>query len=189
MMRMAFVLAAALTCAAFPALAEEEHRQLGAHMHGHGRLNIAIEGKKLSMELEVPGADIAGFEHEPNTPEQRAAIAEARAKLANALALFVPAPKAGCELEHVKVTAGGHEDHADEAAKDAAKEEGEHHSEFRGEYSLQCRSPSRLDSINFEYFNVFSGARELAVSVIGPKGQSSFDVKRGNPVLSLAGIM
>ena len=45
------------------AVAEEKHRQLGAHEHGHGNFNIAIEGKSVSMELEAPGADIVGFEH------------------------------------------------------------------------------------------------------------------------------
>ena len=90
-MQLACLLAAGAACAALPASAEE-HRQLGAHVHGHGHLNIAIEGKKLTMELEVPGADIVGFEHEPSTPEQKAAVQQAKAKLADALALFGPAP-------------------------------------------------------------------------------------------------
>src|SRR5215472_3107957 len=93
------VLTAAMAAAAFPAFAEEPQRQLGAHVHGHGILNIAIEGKKMSMELEVPGMDIAGFEHEPSSAEQRAALDEAIARLANARVLFAPEPKAGCELE------------------------------------------------------------------------------------------
>ena len=45
------------------ARAEEDHRELGPHVHGHGTLNIAIEDKRVSMELEVPGMDIVGFEH------------------------------------------------------------------------------------------------------------------------------
>ena len=75
--RTACLLAAGMACAALPASAEE-HRQLGAHVHGHGRLNIAIEGNTISMELEVPGMDIVGFEHEPSTPEQKAAVAQAQ---------------------------------------------------------------------------------------------------------------
>ncbi len=180
-----FVAAFASLCT--PALADE-HRQLGAHVHGHGRLNIAIEGRKVSMELEVPGADIVGFEHEPSTPDQRAAIPEARAKLANAMALFAPAPGAGCELEHVKVTieTGDGEEHEHEHGQEA---EDHHHSEFHAEYALECRSPSRLNSMSFDYFNVFPDAQQLDVSVIAPKGQSSFAVTREKPSLDLAGIM
>ena len=101
--RTACMLAAGLACATLPASAEE-HRQLGAHVHGHGRLNIAVDGKKVLIGLEVPGADIVGFEHEPSTPEQKAAIPNAKAKLANGLALFQPEAKARCELEQVKVS-------------------------------------------------------------------------------------
>jgi len=190
MMRMACMLAAASAFAAFQASAQEEHRQLGAHVHGHGHLNIAVEGKTVSMELEVPGADIVGFEHEPSTPDQRSAIDEARAKLANGLALFVPAEKAGCELNQVKVTmkAEEEEEHGDHPAD--AKEEGEHHhSEFHAEYAMQCSSLSRLTSMTFDYFNAFAGAQELTVTVITPKGQSSFEVKRDQPSLDLKGTM
>ena len=199
MMQTACVSAALLALAAVPAYAQEEHRQLGAHVHGHGRLNIALEGKKLSMELEVPGADIVGFEHEPSTPEQKAAMAEAKAKLANALALFGPAPQAGCALDQVKVSTEAehedeheheHEHEHEEHGTAGGHEEGEHHhSEFHVEYSLGCSSPSRLTSMTFDYFNAFAGAQELDVSVITPKGQSSFEVKRDKPSLDLTGIM
>jgi Protein of unknown function (DUF2796) len=190
----ACILTAAMAAAAFPALAEEPQRQLGAHVHGHGRLNIAIEGKKVSMELEVPGADIVGFEHEPSTAEQRAALAEAKARLANASLLFAPEPKAGCELEQAKVTAeAGHEhehhEHGDKSsASSHGKEEGEH-SEFHGEYAFVCASPSRLTSMTFDYFKEFPNAQELDITIVSPKGQSSFEVKRDKPSLDLTGIM
>jgi hypothetical protein len=181
------VLVAVLALLSQPGSAEE-HRQLGAHVHGHGRLNIAIEDKKVAIELEAPGADIAGFEHEPNTPDQKAAIAEGKAKLANALALFSPSAEAGCELEHVKVSVEA--EHEGKHEQKPAKEgEEHHHSEFHVDYSLQCRSLSRLTSMTFDYFKVFPLAQELDVTVIGPKGQSSFEVTREKPGLDLAGIM
>lgn len=192
--RIAYLLGAGLACTALTVSAEE-HRQLGAHVHGHGRLNIAIEGKKLSMELEVPGMDIVGFEHEANTPEQRAAVAQAKAKLANALALFGPEAKAGCELEQVKVSVeAGHVDeheheHEAQGAGGHEEEAGHQHSGFHAEYTLTCSSPSRLTSMTFEYFNAFAGAQELDVTVIAPKGQSSFEVKRDKPSLDLTGIL
>src|SRR5262249_22584425 len=154
----------------------------------------AIEGKKMSMELEVPGADIVGFEHEPSTPEQRAALAEARAKLANAAVLFAPDPKAGCELNQVKVSteAGhGHEhhDHGDKGSAASHEKEEAEHSEFHGEYAFVCAAPSRLKSMTFDYFKEFPNAQELDINVVSPKGQSSFEVKRDKPSLDLTGIM
>jgi hypothetical protein len=181
-----------MAAAAFPALAEEPQRQLGAHVHGHGVLNIAIEGKKLSMELEVPGADIVGFEHEPSTAGQRAALAEAKAKLANASVLFAPDPKAGCALEHTKVSIeAGHErhDHGAEGGASSHEKEAAEHSGFHGEYSFVCASPTRMTSMTFDYFKEFPDAQELDITVVSPKGQSSFEVKRDKPSLDLAGIM
>ena len=99
----AFVFAGIVTCIAFSAAAEE-HRQLGAHVHGHGRLNIAIEDKTVSIELEAPGADIVGFEHEAATRAQRAAIEKAKATLAAGLSLFTPAAAAGCTQNASKVS-------------------------------------------------------------------------------------
>jgi hypothetical protein len=193
-MPLACLLLAGLAHAATPASADE-HRQLGAHVHGHGRLNIAIEGNKLSMELEAPGADVAGFEHEAGTPEEKAAIPEAKAKLANALALFGPAPAAGCALDEAKVSLAEEHEHEDEhkpGASDASAHEdeaGHHHSEFRAAYSLTCSAPAALTSLTFGYFTAFAGAQELDVAVIGPKGQSSFEVTRGKPTLDLTGAM
>ena len=53
----------ALAVASTGAIAEETRRELDAHQHGHGSLTIAIEGGQVQMALEVPGADIVGFEH------------------------------------------------------------------------------------------------------------------------------
>jgi hypothetical protein len=188
----ACILTAAMAATALPAWAEGPQRQLGAHVHGHGRLNIAIEGKKMSMELEVPGADIVGFEHEPSTPGQRAALAEARAKLANAAALFAPEPKAGCALDRVTVSTEAehdHHDHGDKSAASSQEKEGGGHSEFHGEYTFVCTSPSRLTSMTFDYFKEFPNAQELDVTIVSAKGQLSFEVKRDKPSLDLTGIM
>jgi Protein of unknown function (DUF2796) len=192
---MACMLAAGMACATLPASAQE-HRQLGAHVHGHGHLNMAIEGKKLSMELEVPGSDIVGFEHEPSTPEQKAAVQEAKTKLANALVLFGPAQPAGCALDEVNIVVEAehgeeheHEHEAHDGAAGHADEAGHQHSEFHANYSMTCSSISKLTSLTLEYFNDFSGAQELDVSAIGPKGQSSFEIKRDKPTIDLAGIM
>jgi hypothetical protein len=190
----AFVFASLITCVAFSASAEEQ-RQLGAHVHGHGHLNIAIEDKTVSIELEVPGADIVGFEREAATPKQKAAIEQAKAKLAAGLSLFTPTAAANCTQKSAKVSiktehGGEHENHAD-GGKPGAKEEEKdrHHSEFHAEYAFECASPARLTSMTFDYFKTFPNAQELDVSLISPKGQSSYEVKRDKPRLDLTGIM
>ncbi len=186
-------MAAVLTCAASTASAEE-HRQLGAHVHGHGRLNIAIEDKTMSMELVVPGDDIVGFEHEPSTPEQKATLDKAKAKLAHGLSLFTPSSSGGCTQKSAKVSTeaehGDEHEHEHEAVGGDEKEEGGHqHSEFRNEYTFECASLSQITSMTFEYFKAFPNAQELDISLISPKGQTSYEVKRDKPTLDLTGSM
>ncbi len=190
------------------AIAGEEHRQLGAHEHGHGNFNIAIEGKRVSMELEAPGADIVGFEHKAETKEQKAAVSRAEKKLKDIANVVELPAAAGCKLEkasvELKMEAGDHDDHKHE--KKAAKKghdhghghgdkDGKHeareasHSEFHAEYALTCASPEKLVELSFPYFNNFKGAEELEVSVVGPKSQKRFEVERDTGKINLGGII
>ncbi len=95
------------------------------------------------------------------------------------------------QAEHEDEHEHEEEAHGHEAQSGASgHEEAEHHhSEFHVEYSLECASPSRLTGMTFDYFKAFTGAQELDIAVISPKGQSSYEVKRDKPSLDLTGIM
>lgn len=116
-----------LALAATPALAEET-REMGAHVHGVGALNIAFDGSAVAMEFQAPGADIVGFEHSAATEADRAAIDAAVATLARPLDLFAFPDAAACSV--TRASAGlktnedqnghddhGHDDHAEHAEK------------------------------------------------------------------------
>ena len=110
---------AALLIAATP-LAAQDARQLDAHVHGTGTLQIAIEGTDVAIEITVPGADIVGFEHAPGSDADHAAIDAALAQFADAFALFTLEGDAGCtSLTKVNHThgygIGDDHDHAAEA--------------------------------------------------------------------------
>ena len=188
----AFAAIATLTLV-LAARAEDDHRELDAHVHGHGTLNIAIEDKRVAMELEVPGMDLVGFEHEAETKEQKAAIEQAKAKLANPLALFKLPASASCSVSQVKVAIeggdehdNGEEKHAD-AHHDGGKQGG--HMEFQVAYALDCARPDNLTSIVFDYFRTFAGANELTVNVVTAKAQNTYEVSRDKPELDLGGMM
>jgi hypothetical protein len=181
-----------LVVVALPAAAEER-RELGAHEHGHSVLNIAIEGGAIAMELIAPGADIVGFEHAASTAEQRAAVEQAHAVLADPLALFVLPAHAGCALESAEIALET-EEHEDEHAEehDADAEEHGHeasHSAFHAEYAISCASPDHLGSIGFAFFEPFPGAREIEVTVITENGQTRYEVERDAPRIDLKGLI
>ena len=177
--------------ASTPLQASEGHRQLGAHEHGRGTLNVAVEGSKVTMELEVPGADIVGFEHPATTKEQKAAVETAKARLLAPFSLFGLSASSGCRLTeaNVEVESGGHEGDATEAKGTKSAQHTQGHSEFHAQYAFECQTPSRLTAIEFGYFHAFAGAQKLEVNVITPKGQTKFEVTRASPNLSLAGMI
>lgn len=186
----------------------QEHRELGAHEHGVGQLNMAIEGGRISMELQAPGADIVGFEHAASAAVDREAVETALAVLERPLELFVMPQAAGCTVveahaaleadEHAHQEDHDHEAHAeedheahdhDEHAHDADHDDHAEggHTEFHAEYVLDCASPSDLSQIGFAYFDMFPNAREIEVQLLTDKGAQAFEVERGSPVLDLAG--
>jgi hypothetical protein len=208
-MRTYVVFAIGFGLASATGVGHAQHREAGAHEHGRGTLNIAIEGTRLSMELEAPGADIVGFEHKAKTKKQKAAIEKAEEQLEAAEALFQLPAAAGCVLEASRVTLEGeghghdhgakHHGGKDHGPKDGTKGDGkggtkgghsnDEHSAFRAEYAFDCKAPASLTTIGFGYFKVFARAQKLDVTVATPKQQSRFEVSRAKPRIDLGGMM
>ena len=194
----------ALGLAAHPATAQE-HRALGAHVHGHGRLDIAREGDRIALALVAPGADVVGFEHAPQSEADRAAVEAALDRLSRPLELIAFPEAAGCEVLEVAAELVG-EDHAEDEAHahddgdDHAHDEGDEHahddhdeagghSEFHALWELSCTDPGAIDALAFPYFDAFPGAQELAVQVVSDTGARAFEVERDAPELDLDGAL
>lgn len=196
-------LSAVLSLVAFAPPSAAEQRSAKPHEHGHSRMSIAIEGNKVAIELEAPGADIVGFEHEARTDAERATLAQAKAKLADPLAMMGVPAEASCKLVEADVDFGAdaHEDHADGKHADHKHDDHKHadhkhddeahdgHAEFRAAYALTCAAPQALTRLSFRYFEWFSGAEELDVAVVTDKSQATFEVTRSKPVIDLGGLM
>ncbi len=197
-----------------PAIAED-NRQLDAHEHGVGALNIAIENTIVAMEFHAPGADIVGFEYAAESDADLASIEAALAALGAPLDLFVMPAAAGCTVVDAKAELEGdeahhdhddhddekhddhgHDDHAEDKHDDHADEKHDDHghddhadeashTEFHAEYTLDCDNPDALTEINFAYFDSFSNAQEVEVQIITQNGAQAFEVERASPLLDL----
>lgn len=172
----------------------EDARQLDAHEHGVGSLDIAIEGTTVAMEFHAPGADIVGFEYGAESAADRAAIDGAVATLARPLDLFVVPTAAACSVTQANAQLEseddhddhGHDDHAHDDHADHAEEAG--HTEFHAEYTLTCANPEALTEITFAYFDSFENALEVEVQVITGTGAQAFKVARDAPTLDLRSL-
>jgi hypothetical protein len=171
-------IAAALTLGG-PAHAQRVKREVGAHQHGASKLNLAIEGQTIAMELSAPADDIVGFEARPRTDKQKAAVEQATATLRDPLKLFTLPPAAGCTVASASV---------EQVFGEGPTPEPSDHSEFEGRYSLSCTNVAAVLDIEFPYFKLFPKVDEVEVQVISPKGQKSFEIKRARPRLSLRNL-
>jgi hypothetical protein len=180
----------------------EETRELDAHVHGEGRLDIAVDGTTVALSLAAPGADVVGFEHAAETAEDKAAVEAALATLARPLDLFVMPAAAGCTVTSAEVALIGEDeghDHGHDHGHDEAEED-EHdhghdeghdeaaHSEFEAEYLLTCAAPEALDRIEFAWFEAFPGSETLAVQMVGAGVAQAAEVGRAAPVLDIRGL-
>ena len=196
---MRFLNFAAFTLACTTALHASENRQLGAHEHGVGQLNLAVDGGQVAMEFHAPGADIVGFEYGASSDADRAAIADGVATLARLQDLFVLSAEAGCNVVRAAAAfeadegqdhghdAHNHDEHAYQAHADGDADE-DSHAEFHAEYLLDCASPNALSTVEFAYFDQFENAREVDVQILSDAGAIRFKVTRSEPVLDLRGM-
>ena len=184
--------------AAFPAIAEDA-RELDAHEHGVGTLNIAIDGTTVAMAFEAPGVDIVGFEYAAESGADLAAIDAAVSTLGAPLDLFVMSDAANCSLVDAQAALegeDGHDDHDEEDHNELAEEgsddrgDDDHadeagHTEFHAKYTLTCDKPDALTEIKFTYFDAFPNAKEVEVQIITTSDAQAFEVRRDAPVLDL----
>ena len=87
-----------LACAAFAA-SDGEYREHEAHEHGHGTLDIVVEGEELVIELRIPAVNVVGFEHAPKDDAEREAVRRALVPFADAASVLVVSAEAKCEVE------------------------------------------------------------------------------------------
>lgn len=132
-------LIAAVTAGFSCALAAQTERDLESHEHGHALLNVAIDSKMLSIELDTPWNNVVGFEHKPGNSEEQALVDNAMADLNDPQKLF-DFEGAQCTLVDTMVENTASDDdhhdedkHNEEAHHDEEHAEDKHHDEEHAE--------------------------------------------------------
>lgn len=176
------------------ALAQEDgFVQEEPHEHGAASLNLVLDGETLNLEFISPAVNLVGFEYEPATDAERAAVEDAMATLESGAGLFGIPDAAQCEVGSVEVereVVGDEHSHEGEGEEHEGEEhEGEHaegeesgeegatHSEFHARYNLTCAQPDRLGGIAVqELFARFPGIEDLDVQYVLPSGQGAAEL-------------
>lgn len=149
------------------------------HVHGEGRLDVAIDKDSVALNLELPLDAAVGFERAPKNDKEKAALAAA-ARALEAVP-FAPSVAAQCSLQakEVRVPFTGGADRHDHA------HEGEtHHADVEARYVFRCAAPAALKGIETSIFKSFKRLYRLETQRAGPDGQGAMRLTPNKPVLS-----
>ena len=156
--------------------AAQQRREAAAHEHGHGKLNIVIDGGNIQVELDAPAHDILGFEHQPKTKEQKAKLEKAVAVLKDAAKVYGLPADAGCALS--KAEAGLEQPKAGESE----------HADFNATATFACTAIAKVRQIDLGLFKAFPEADKLDITIIGPKGQATASATRKSARVDLGKV-
>ena len=148
---------------------EYGHEQHAAHVHGHAKLLVAVEGGVIEMMFETPAMNLLGFEHEPETPEQLSRVEQVLSELHKPEQLFTIPSSAACKLSKTEIEAPFQKNGTDGQ-----------HSDYFARYRFECGNPEEIQQISVHLLRRFPLTESLEVQSISPSGQKAFELTSGN---------
>jgi hypothetical protein len=161
-----------LLLAALLAAAPLAHAAKG-HVHGEGRLDVAIDKDGIALDLELPLDAAVGFERAPKNDKEQAALAAVRQALE--AAPFAPTPAAQCVLQSKEVAVPFL------AGKPPAADG---HADIEARYVFRCAAPAALKSVETTIFKSFKRLYRIEAQRAGPAGQGAARLTPKQPVLN-----
>lgn len=157
--------------AATPFLAAQAQQQ-HAHVHGQLKLDVAVDGPTVVIDMESPLDNIVGFERAPKTDAEKKTVEEAVAQLRAADKLFVIDPAANCKLGPVDLRSGalglGNPDPNEPVG----------HADLDATFSFNCTNAAAAKFIDVNLFGVFKGLRQIDSQIASAQGQFKRQLKR-----------
>lgn len=165
----------------------------GAHEHGHARLQLAVEQNRIDLLLNSPAQNLAGFEHEARTENEKSRLDDINrwleaTPLINPLGSTCRVTSAAVELggsaetrgkeDHYPHEDSGHQDHED-------NREETNHREYDVTQQLECDRIDSGEQLTSELLDRFPNLEQLTVEWVGPSGQGSARLTPSNPTFTV----
>jgi hypothetical protein len=157
--------------------------QHAPHAHGVAELRVAVDGKRLHIELESPLDNLVGFEHAPKTARERAALAAAEETLRGGDALFVLPAEAGCVLEAVELASPYPQSAGDDPGH--GRDDEEAHSDMDVAYEFDCANPAALTTMRVNLTVAFPRMQRIQAETATPAGQGKVTLDKSRRTLPL----
>ena len=147
------------------------------HTHGEGKLQILQAGSEWQFVLQLPAADVLGFEYAPSTTSEKKRYEETQKVFQRFDDIFTLSNT--CELLDITLespweVANEHEGHAHRNT----------HSDFRVAYLLSCQSPvKRIEMTGFPHWPSLQHVNAIWVT---NKGQGALEITPSQPTLLIS---
>jgi hypothetical protein len=148
-----------------------------AHVHGLIRLDVAVDGPTVVIEMASPLDNIVGFERAPRNDAEQKTIDDAVAQLRSAGELFMIDPVANCKLGPVTLRSDALGLGKSESAP-AAAGGGEGHADLNASFAFNCTNAVAAKYIDVGLFAAFKGTRQIDAQIAAPQGQFKRTLKR-----------
>nr|WP_283625412.1 DUF2796 domain-containing protein [Alteromonas macleodii] len=147
------------------------------HTHGEGKLQILQAGSEWQFVLQLPAADVLGFEYAPSTTSEKKRYEETQKVFQRFDDIFTLSNT--CELLDITLespweVANEHEGHAHRNT----------HSDFRVAYLLSCQGPvKRIEMTGFPHWPSLQHVNAIWVT---NKGQGALEITPSQPTLLIS---
>jgi hypothetical protein len=137
----------------------------GKHEHGMVKLDVTVEGAKLTLQLDAPLDSLLGFEHSPRTEGQRKAADSLLQQIKSPQVVAAPDPQAQCTLTGSSVDS--------DTLIPGRKSEGRKsdHADLHATFEFTCAQPQALRTISVNLFENFKRIKRVEARVAGAAGQ------------------
>ena len=135
-----------------------------AHEHGAVKLDIAVEGRRITLQMESPLDNLLAFERAPRTDAERKSAQAMVNRLKAADALFKPDPAAQCSLGSVTIDSP-----ALQLGQPGAGAEQDGHADLDAAFEFNCKDTAAF--IDVALFDAFPRMKRIDVQVATAKAQ------------------
>ena len=151
----------------------------GAHQHGVGTLDIAVDAGRIAVQFGTPLDNLVGFERAPRTDSERRRADEAVARLQDGEQLFRFDPAAGCRLVHASLDSPALRPGGNTTAAAPGS-----HADLHARWEFACTDTAKATQVDVGLF-AFRQLRRVQVQLVLPKAQLKRELKRPNGRLPL----
>ena len=156
------------------------------HTHGEGKLQILQAGSEWQLVLQLPVADVLGFEYTPTTANERKRyqnMQEMFLRFDDIFTLSNTCELLDTTLESPWEVANEHDEHDEHDSEYESDAYHNPHSDFRVAYLLSCQDPlKRIEMTGFAHWPSLQHVNTIWVT---NKGQGAMEITPSQPMLSI----